>query len=524
MLEHLKASIDELLQKWKQAQPLKKQYQQTFDHKLRLQWNYQSNHIEGNTLTYHQTELLLIQGRYEGGHLERHYTEMKAHDVAISQIYKWAQDQQRPLNEADVRDLNKIILKEPFVKKAQTPEGQPTNITVTPGQYKERPNHVKTSTGQEFKFAEPHEVPEKMRQIVNWLQAQLQKPSLHLLEVIAKLHYDFIRIHPFDDGNGRVARLLVNYVLLLRGCVPLVVRSEDKQNYFTALQKADAGDAEAFTVYMGEQMVHWLKLGLKAANGLSIEEPADADKDLQMFVRSKQTSPQASKKLLLQFYDTSFIKLCQSLESKTSTLAKLFKQKKVYLGTANATNNSTRHFCGSKLSVPDVKMQRQALEEYSERYGSQRELYEYIDNNPDLREDYDPKNRPHFALQFCRGFFEYQHTDRKFNLYLFVAVRLRSHELGLKIFAWPPEGDLFKTSDDLGKQPDIVYETITSTENDYQLLNKAAHLYEHMDLCAPVVEQKLTYDQVWSPSDIEALVGPCQKQLLSLLKKVDQAV
>ena len=93
--------------------------------KLKLEWNYNSNHIEGNTLTYHETELLLVFGRTSGGHPMRDYEEMKAHDVAIDHVRRLAAEE-RELSEAEIRQLNSIILKEPFWAPAETPDGQPT--------------------------------------------------------------------------------------------------------------------------------------------------------------------------------------------------------------------------------------------------------------------------------------------------------------------------------------------------------------------------------------------------------------
>jgi fido (protein-threonine AMPylation protein) len=146
------------------------------------------------------------------------------------------------MGETDIRGLNQIILKEPFWTEP---------ITLIPGQYKTEPNNVRTATGEIFEFASPSETPMRMHGLVGWLQAALSGSKLHPIEVAAKLHYDFVLIHPFDDGNGRVARLLLNYVLLRAGFTPLIVKSADKTRYLTALRKADAGDLPALTAYLG---------------------------------------------------------------------------------------------------------------------------------------------------------------------------------------------------------------------------------------------------------------------------------
>ena len=144
-IKEINVKINILFNEWKSLQPLRKEYEEKLNRKIKLEWNYNSNHIEGNTLTYGETELLLIHGRCEGGHHERNYTEMKAHDLAIEKIKEFAVDKGRPLTEADIRGLNEIILKEPFFKKAQMPDGQETKKKIIPGDYKKNPTMSKPS-------------------------------------------------------------------------------------------------------------------------------------------------------------------------------------------------------------------------------------------------------------------------------------------------------------------------------------------------------------------------------------------
>src|ERR1035437_2701001 len=205
--------ISQLYTEWKSLQPLKPEDQRRLDEKFRLEFNYNSNHIEGNTLTYGQTKLLLIFGTTEGVDELREYEEMKAHDVALKMIIEEAQDKERPLTENFIRTLNETILVRPFWKDAQTPDGQSTRMEVKVGEYKSRPNHVRTATDDIFHYASVEETPVMMKDLVNWYNAEIIKAELTPLEIASLLHYRYIRIHPFEDGNGRVARLLVNYVL-----------------------------------------------------------------------------------------------------------------------------------------------------------------------------------------------------------------------------------------------------------------------------------------------------------------------
>src|SRR5690554_2289057 len=108
--------LDKLYNEWIQLQPLKPEYQKRLDEKFMLEFNFNSNHIEGNTLTYGQTELLLIFGKTSGDASIRDYEEMKAHNVGLNLVKLEAKDKERPLTENFIRELNRVILVENFMK------------------------------------------------------------------------------------------------------------------------------------------------------------------------------------------------------------------------------------------------------------------------------------------------------------------------------------------------------------------------------------------------------------------------
>ncbi len=281
-------TLDAPKKEWDALQPLAPENDRRLWQKLRLEWNYHSNHIEGNTLTYGETELLLIHGQTHGNHNIREYAEMQAHDLGIVHLRELAEDQTRLIGETDIRNLNRIILKEPFWKAAETSDGQATRKQIIPGEYKETPNNVRTATGEIFEFAAPTDVPAKMQELVQWLEQALSNENANILTIIAKLHHDFVLIHPFDDGNGRVARMLVNYVLMRQGYPPIIVPTERKKDYLTALRLADAGDISELENFIGSCVTRSLELGIKAAKGESLDEPGDVEKEIELFKRSQE--------------------------------------------------------------------------------------------------------------------------------------------------------------------------------------------------------------------------------------------
>ncbi|AHE97225.1 Fic family protein [Thioalkalivibrio paradoxus] len=273
-VDSLPEELHRLARDWLAAQPLPAENEGRLWQRLRIEWNYNSNHIEGNTLTYGETLLLLIHGRTRGEHLLREYEEMRGHDVAIELVRSLAREE-RQLGEGDLRDLNRIVLKEGFWRVAQTPGGEPTRKWIEPGRYKTQPNHVITATGELFHFATPEETPARMADLVQWLRGEMQTPTLALPELLARLHHNFVRIHPFDDGNGRVVRLLINFVLLRAGLLPLIVKSRDRRRYLETIAQADAGDLTGLAEFFAAAMGWSLRLGLEASRGLIELQPDD---------------------------------------------------------------------------------------------------------------------------------------------------------------------------------------------------------------------------------------------------------
>ena len=346
ILEEIDSEINKLFKKWNGLQPLKQEYQDKLNKKIQLEWNYNSNHIEGNTLTYGETQLLLFFDRHEGGHKERHYMEMKAHDAAINKIRELSKNKEQNLTEKDIREINQIILKEPFFKKALTPDGISTQKKIIPGEYKKQPNHVKTETGNIFKFAEPWEVPAKMNDLMTWFNECLKKPIPSIASFIAELHHRFILIHPFDDGNGRIARLWINYSLLFLGYPPLVIKSNDKENYFIALNKADTGDMNSFAIYLGNILIQWLKTGIKAAKGESIEDSTDIDKEVEIYIQEQENKGLSetillSSKTMLKLCDGFLKPFLDKLEKKISQFTKIFEKVEIKLREYSNSNNFT---------------------------------------------------------------------------------------------------------------------------------------------------------------------------------------
>ena len=266
-IEARKAEIDAL-------RPIDPTQEQRILQKFRLDWNYHSNALEGNTLTLGETRAFLLHGITAQGKPFRDYLDIKGHQAAIEFLVEFVQAKQ-PLTEAELRELHRILLIEPYDVAALTADGQPIRRRITIGRYKTAPNSVRTSSGAMHYYASPEETPAQMGDLMIWYRRMREEQTLHPLLLAAVFHYRFVAIHPFDDGNGRMARLLMNLILMQHGYPPVIVQTESKGEYLLALEKADAGELDNFVTLIGMNLLRSLDLFLAGAHGVDIDHLND---------------------------------------------------------------------------------------------------------------------------------------------------------------------------------------------------------------------------------------------------------
>ena len=231
--------IHEALEKWDALQPISEHQREMLSRRFSIDFNYNSNHIEGNTLTYGQTELLLLFGKVVGEAEVKDVQEMTASNVGLKMMTEEASLKSKPLTQNFIRTLHHMLLREDYTVYRSLPDGATTSYTIHAGQYKTRPNSVITRYGDRFEYASPEETPALMTDLVDWYNEEEKRGNLAPSELAALFHYRYIRIHPFEDGNGRIARLLVNFILARHDYPMIVVRSRKKNEYLEALHKSD---------------------------------------------------------------------------------------------------------------------------------------------------------------------------------------------------------------------------------------------------------------------------------------------
>jgi Fic family protein len=275
--------VDELKRKIDAKRPLPADVEDKVMQKLKLDWNYHSNAIEGNSLSYGETLALLQYGITAKDKPLKDHMGLKGHNEAIEVLLKGIIKEGQQFSEKHIQNIHSLILVEPYQLKVKMPDGVVNLQKISPGEYKKMQNHVRTGLGEFHYYTSPEETPAKMQGLIDWYHTVVNEAGVHPLVIAALLHHKFVAIHPFDDGNGRVARILMNLVLIQNGYPPVIIRHDDKLNHYTLLGLADAGDLPAFINHIADNMLASLNTYLKAIDGHDIEEDEDISREISLF-------------------------------------------------------------------------------------------------------------------------------------------------------------------------------------------------------------------------------------------------
>lgn len=209
--------IDQKKKQLDQLRPLSKHTLKSLRENMLVEWTYNSNAIEGNTLTISETKVVL-EGITIGGKSIREHLEVINHKDAILFLEELAQKDE-PLSEWNIKNLHRMVLKNIDDENAGAYRHE--NVVISGAKHRP-PEHFLVKEHMERMLAEYNG---------QWLK-------LHPIVRAALLHGEFVKIHPFVDGNGRTARLLLNFELMKCGYPPAIIKAEIRPEYYNVLDLA----------------------------------------------------------------------------------------------------------------------------------------------------------------------------------------------------------------------------------------------------------------------------------------------
>ena len=284
-LASLLARVDALRDEIGAMRPLTPEQAGRAMQRLRMEWTYHSNAIEGNSLTYGETRALLMHGVTAHGKPLKDHLDIRRHREVIEYLEGFVRSGE-PLTLAAIREMHRMLMGDTYGVSAETPDGERVKRDVQGGEFKTLPNNVVTETGETHYYTTPQETPAAMTDLVDGLR---QSDDAHPVVRAALFHHAFVEIHPFPDGNGRTARVLMNLLLMRAGYVPAVIRQEQRPAYYGALAAADGGDRQPIIEFVAEELAETLELYLRALRG----EPDSSafEKRVALLKREIETNP-----------------------------------------------------------------------------------------------------------------------------------------------------------------------------------------------------------------------------------------
>lgn len=231
--EKLQATYDRLYQKkalLKDARPLPQIALQKIKDALSVEWTYNSNRIEGNTLTLRETQMVLEEGVTIKGKSLREHFEAKNHELALQYLYKLVK-KDYILNARDILDIHSYVLRS--IEEDYAGRLRNSGVRIS---------------GANFVPPNARKVPDLLDELISFIVENPQ--NLNDIELATVFHHKFVWIHPFFDGNGRTVRLVMNLLLLKVGFTPAIILSTDRKKYYSALNSANNGNYYKLSLLM----------------------------------------------------------------------------------------------------------------------------------------------------------------------------------------------------------------------------------------------------------------------------------
>jgi Fic family protein len=245
--QELQTTFDRLYEKkamLQNSRPLPNIALQKIREALSIEWTYNSNSIEGNSLTLRETQMVLQEGiTIKGKSLQEHF-EAKNHETALNFLYKLI-DENHLLSSKDILSLHELVLRsveDDFAGRLRNAGVRIAGANFLP------PNAQKVSG-----------LLDELIQFVN-----TNTLELNVIELATVFHHRFVWIHPFFDGNGRTVRLAMNLLLMRSGFPPAIILKNDRKKYYDALNSANKGNYSKLALLMSQALERTLNIYLQA--------------------------------------------------------------------------------------------------------------------------------------------------------------------------------------------------------------------------------------------------------------------
>ncbi len=252
MLYHIKKldpllviRIDEKLRRLNSLRPLPPTVIAKLKQQFAIEMTYNSNAIEGNSLTLKETAWVIQDGLTIKGKPLKDHLEAKDHYDALNYLFDVVdRNVQQTISQIFIRSIHKLVVRE--TEREEAGAYRSVNVMIT---------------GSDHRPPEAHEIRSLMENLIRWWRDNEKK--LHPIELAASIHHKIVFIHPFGDGNGRTARLIMNLILMHHGYPLAVILKNDRKKYYRALSSADHDNKTPLVRFIAQSVERSLNMYLK---------------------------------------------------------------------------------------------------------------------------------------------------------------------------------------------------------------------------------------------------------------------
>jgi len=242
----LQNRIEEKLKELNKLRPLPTSAVKKLQEQFQIEMTYNSNAIEGNSLTLKETFLVINEGITIKGKPLKDHLEAKDHKEALEYLYDSVEKHKKQTtSERFLRNLHQLVMQK--TDREWAGKYRSSNVVIL---------------GADHKPPEAIDVSNQMEKLIKWIRNN--KKKLHIIELAALVHHKLVYIHPFFDGNGRVARLTMNLLLIQKTYPLAVILKNDRKKYYQVLDKADKGNLAPFVNFIAQSVERSLDIYLRA--------------------------------------------------------------------------------------------------------------------------------------------------------------------------------------------------------------------------------------------------------------------
>ena len=286
--------------------------------RLRREWAIETGILEGLYTLDRGTTKTLIDKGFERDLIEHNDSDLEPGRLMLilgdhqeaSDVVEFSIREARHMSKLMITELHRIITRHQEAVPATNSLNQPAMATPIRGEWKTFPNYIPSADGATVETCPPEQVDSQIDELLGYLSLE-EEEGTNVGIVAPWFHHQFAKVHPFQDGNGRVVRALTNYLFVKGGLFPAVVTRDDRETYLQCLNRADQGDLKPLVHFFAQKQITAVKRVLSIHRGIAVPEGTAMVRDLAKGIVMRARDQREKERQQLRTVDTVLARLAE---------------------------------------------------------------------------------------------------------------------------------------------------------------------------------------------------------------------